>query len=132
MTNHYIVKQERIGRILLRSIVITNLAIFSLSLFLSLFNGIFKNLLGIIIMIILSAAIYSGGKTVKWIYIVISSLNIFAVLYTLMFGEVIARIPLIYNITTIVMLVVSAVSCMLLLFSTSVNEFMFKQRSQWL
>jgi len=124
----YIQKHEIKGKKILQSLIVVNLILFTLILVLSMMNGIFKNMIGLIIMIILCLFIYKGGSIAKWIYIVINSLNIISLFGALMFGQVLSKAPTFLNIATIIMLCVSIITSIVLMISSSVKEFMYKQR----
>lgn len=125
----YIQKQENKGRIMLQSIVVANLLLFAAVLVLSMINGIFNNMLGLIIQMILCVFIYFGGNIAKWIYIVINSLNVLQIIVALMFGQIVSRAPTYLTIITIIMLMVSIASILLLILSSSVKDYMYKQRN---
>ena len=124
----YIQKQENKGKKILQSLIVINVSLFSLILVLSMMSGIFKNMIGLIIMIILCLFIYKGGSIAKWIYIVINSLNIISLLGAVMFGQVLSKAPAFLNIATIIMLCISIITSIVLMISSSVKEFMYKQR----
>ena len=82
-------------------------------------------------MIVLSVLIYNGGNIAKWIYIVINTLNVFALIYALTAGEILSKatvLSIFLNVITIIMLVISIVTSIVLIFSNSVKDFMYKQR----
>lgn len=124
----YIQKQENKGKKILRYLIVINLILFSSILVLSMLNGIFENMIGLIIMIILCFFIYNGGNIAKWIYIVINTLNIISLFVALIYGQVISNTPVFLDALTIIMLCVSIITSIVLMFSSSVKEFMYKQR----
>lgn len=124
----FIARQERLGKRMLQIIVICNLTLFAAILMMSLLNGIVHNLLGLLIMIVLCVWIYYGGKIAKWAYIVVNAFQMFSLLVVFTFGEVSSGAPAFLNMLTVVMLILSMVTCAVLLFSKSVNDFMYKQR----
>lgn len=124
----FIHRQEKTGQRILQLLVITNLFLFIVIFVLSLLNGIYHNIVGLIIMIILCVFIYYGGQISKWIYIVVNSLNIFSLFYALFAGVVASKAPILLNVVTIILLLVSILTSLVLIFSSSVKEFMYKQR----
>lgn len=102
--------------------------IFTLLLIMSLMNGVFKSTIPIVIILILCLFIYHGGNIAKWIYIVINAINIISLLAALLYGQVISNVPLYLNVITILTLAVSLTTIIVLIFSSSVKEFMYKQR----
>ncbi|AYB44875.1 Uncharacterised protein [Actinobacillus pleuropneumoniae] len=127
----FIQRQESKGKKILKTLVMMNLIFFIMVLLLSLLNGIFSNLFGVIIMIVLCVLIYFGGNIAKWIYIVINSLNIFALIYTLTAGNIVSKAKVLatfLNVVTILMLIISIVTSIVLIFSSSVKDFMYKQK----
>lgn len=124
----FIQSQEKTGKKTLRLLVITNLILFIVILVMSLLNGINHNIVGLIIMIFLSVFIYNGGQIAKWIYIVVNTLNIFSLFYAVFTGAFASQAPILLNVVTIIMLLVSILTSVVLIFSSSVKEFMYKQR----
>ncbi|WP_054955568.1 hypothetical protein [Paenibacillus dakarensis] len=127
----YIQRQEMKGKTILKTVIFANLFFFILILVLSVLNGIFSNFISIIIQIVLCAFIYSGAKLAKWIYIIMNTLNIFSVMYAVAVGQVTSRAEVFeafLNVITIIMLVLSIVTIAILLFSSSVKDFMYRQR----
>jgi len=129
-TEDYIMKQERLGKKVLILLVVVNIILFTTILLLSLASGIYNNLVGNIVMIILCLFIYSGGQISKWIFVIINTLNISALLFSLLMGDVVSKAPYVLNVFTVIMLIVSVVSCIVLIFSKSVNEYMYKQKTK--
>lgn len=121
-------KQEKAGKRILLLLIIANLALFTLILVISLMGGIFHNWFGLIIMIVLCLFIYNGFQAAKWIYIVINSLNMINLFYALFAGVVASKASLLLNVITIIMLIFSILTTVVLIFSSSVREFMYKQR----
>lgn len=130
----FIQRQEIKGKRILRILVAVNFVFFIIELILSLMNGIFNNLIGLIIMIVLCVLIYYGGNIAKWVYIIINSLNILTMLYALFFGEIVSKakdFTTFINVVTIIMLVISIVTSIVLIFSSSVEDFMYKQKGSY-
>lgn len=127
-TEDFIEKQEKTGKRILQFVVITNLTLFVAILVTSLLDGIFHNIIGLIIMIIACLFIYNGGQISKWLYIVVNTINVLNLIFTLFAGTIISQASIFLNVITIMMLVVSIVTSVILIFSTSVKEFMYKQR----
>ena len=124
----FIQRQENMGRRMLQLLVVTNLTFFILILVMSLLNGIYHNMIGLIIMILVCIFIYFGGQVAKWIYIVINTINIFNLFYALFAGVIVSKASILLNAVTIMMLIVSILTSIILIFSSSVKEFMYKQR----
>jgi hypothetical protein len=130
----FIQRQEIKGKRILKTLILLNMLFFVLVLLLSLLNGIFNNFIGLIIMIVLCMLIYYGGNIAKWIYIVINILNTFSLIYTLTVGEIVSRatiLVILLNATTIMLFVLTIVTSAVLIFSSSVKEFMYKQRDSY-
>lgn len=123
----FIEKQERKGKIILLLLVFVNISFFVTILIMSMLNGIYNNILGLIIMIVLCVLIYYGRQTAKWVYIAANALNIFSLVYALTVGSVVSRAPWILNVITITMILISIITIVVLIFSSSVKEFMYKQ-----
>ncbi|MDF2835591.1 MAG: hypothetical protein K0Q63_1231 [Paenibacillus sp.] len=126
-TEDFIQKQETTGKRILQLLVITNLTLFIVILVMSLLSGIFHNIIGLIMMIILCIFIYNGGQIAKWIYIVANTLIVFNVFRALFAGVVYSSYALL-DFITIVMLFISILTSLTLIFSANVKEFMYKQR----
>lgn len=124
----YIQKQEKQGKKILQLLIGTNMFLFLSALVLSIRDGIYSNLFALIIMIILCVFIYKGGHVAKWIYIVLNTLNIGALVSALLFGQVISKASTPLNVVTFCLLGVSVITSILLLVSSSVKDFMHKQR----
>ena len=85
-------------------------------------------------MIVLCVLIYYGGNKSKWIYIIINSMNLFLLVYTFLFGEVVSKVKyfeVLLNIVTIIMLFISIVTSVILIFSSSVKDFMHRQKDSY-
>lgn len=121
-------KQEKAGKRILQSLIVTNIVLFAMIFIVSLKDGILGNLLGIIMMIILCLLIYNGFQAAKWIYIAINSFNILNLLYALFAGSIATKASLLLNVLTVIMLTLSIVTTVVLIFSGSVKDFMYKQR----
>lgn len=124
----YIQKQEKQGKRILQLLIGTNMLLFLSVLVLSIRDGIYSNLFALIIMIILCVFIYKGGHVAKWIYIVLNTLNIGALVSAFLFGQVISKASTLLNVVTFLLLGVSVITSILLLVSSSVKDFMHKQR----
>src|SRR5690606_3731599 len=96
----YIQKQENKGKKTLQFLIIINMILFTLVLIISLMNGVFKNIISIIIILILCLFIYYGGNIAKWIYIVINAINIISLLAALLYGQVMSNVPVYLNLIT--------------------------------
>lgn len=121
-------KQEKAGKRFLQSLIVPNVVLFTMIFIVSLKDGIFGNLLGLIVMIILCLLIYNGFQAAKWIYIAINSFNLFNLLYALFAGSIATKASLLLNVLTVIMLTLSIVTTVVLIFSGSVKDFMYKQR----
>lgn len=130
----FIHKQEMKGKRILKTLVLLNLVFLVLVLLLSLLNGILHNLIGLLIMIVLCVLIYYGGNVAKWIYIVLNTLNAFSLIIGLAFGEIRLNATIfagILNAATLILLLISIVTSAVLIFSSSVKEFMYKQKDSY-
>ncbi|NMO97715.1 hypothetical protein [Paenibacillus lemnae] len=128
----YIQRQEKRGSRILESLIVVNILGFTIILLLSFINGMFFNMISLIIMIVLSMLIYYGGNIAKWVYITVNILNIFSMLYVLTAGIITSNatlFPILLNTVTMLMQVISLVTSIVLIFSGSVKEFMYKQKN---
>lgn len=126
----YIQKHERTGNRILLALVIVNILFYGLSLVVSFLNGSFSGVIHSIIMAVLCLFIYVGGMSAKWIYVILTALNLVAILMTL-FADgrpVYVNTLLFVMIAIFINLLIPVTTSLILIFSTSVNEFMYKQR----
>lgn len=79
-------------------------------------------------MIIACLFIYNVGQISKWLYIIVNTINVFNLILALFAGAIASQASIFLNVITVIMLLVSIITSVILLFSTSVKEFMYKQR----
>lgn len=126
----FIARQEAKGKRILLTLVLVNLAFFILKLIMSLVVGSFPALLDSIVMIVIVSSIYFGGETAKRIYIAVNVLNILSCIGSLAAaaGGDISGASVSFYVVTGFVVVLSVLSTLVLLFSGSVKEFMYKQQ----
>lgn len=126
----YIEKQERTRKRVLLILVILNICFFGLFFVVSLLNGSFSGILSSIIMIVLCLFIYIGGNSAKWIYVVFTALNLISILMSLVAEgrPVDVNMLVLVMIASFISMLIPVITSMILIFSVSVNEFMYKQR----
>lgn len=131
-TNDFLINQVNKGKRVVQILMTLNIALTILIEILSVFAGVFSGIhfISAIIMIIICAFIYGGSKTAKWIYIVLAGFSVLRFLSFLISMNdegVIVDITLSNWLAVITPFLIYTVTSLLLIFSESVNEFIYKQ-----
>lgn len=124
----YEMKQKKLyrrGKLIVTTIAISNVVIEILgSVFVSF------NVIQLIVQIAFSIALYWGVRWVRWLFVIGSALNVFFALQMLYFfidiGE---SIPILLGVILILDVVYAVGTGVLLIFSKSVSEFLYGQRT---
>lgn len=120
-------KRYKLGKIIVAAIAITNVVITLLSNIIGSFNVI-----NVIIQVAFSVALFMGVRWVKWLFIVGSVLSVllaFYIFFTSM--DILNNTALIWNVTVLIATLIEAVVAgIMLIFSKSVAEFLYDQRTK--
>jgi len=127
MTYDFITRQLHKGRRLARMLTVLNIVFILIVEILSLQEGVYSNLLGSIVWIAICIGIYFGSVKAKWVFILYSILNMLLFTCGLLLGEISGPLSTSLFIFTIVTLVCQLVTSILLICSSSVNDFLYGQ-----
>ncbi len=125
--NDFIAQQYRRGRTLARGLTLLNLALILIVEILSLREGVYSNLLGSIVWIVICIGIYLGSVKAKWVFIVFSILNMLLFICGLLLSTISGQFTTGLFIVSILTLVCQLVTSILLISSSSVNDFLYRQ-----
>ncbi|WP_314587618.1 hypothetical protein [Paenibacillus terrigena] len=125
--NDFIAQQYRRGRQLARGLTLLNLALILIVEILSLREGVYSNLIGSIVWIVICIGIYLGSVKAKWVFIVFTILNMLLFICGLLLGAISGPFSTSLFIFSIITLVCQLMTSILLLCSSSVNDFLYRQ-----
>ncbi len=125
--NDFIAQQYRKGRQIARGLTLLNLVLILIVEILSLREGIYSNLLGSIVWFVIIVCIFYGNRRAKWLFILYSILNLLLFVCGLMLGAINGPLSINLWIFSILTLVLQLVTSIILMGSSSVNEFLYGQ-----
>lgn len=117
-------RQQKIGYMIILIIALGNVVASLVSLFAN-FNG--GSLIGLILQIIFSIALFNGVAWVRYLFAIGAALQTFILIVA--FSQGIATLHIAVSILLLLYLGFSAATCILLLRSTAVSEFLYGQRN---
>lgn len=117
-------RQQKIGYMIILVIALGNVVASLVSLFAN-FNG--GSLIGLILQIIFSIALFNGVAWVRYLFAIGAALQTFILIVA--FSQGIATLHIAVSILLLLYLGFSAATCILLLRSTAVSEFLYGQRN---
>ena len=127
MTDDFIARQYRRGRRLARGLTVLNLISILIVEILSIREGIYSNLLGSIVWFVVIVCIFYGKRRAKWLFILYSALNLLLFICGLMLGAISGPQSTSLWICTVLTLIFQFVTSIMLICSSSVNDFLYGQ-----
>lgn len=120
-------QQVNKGKRIALTLIGSNLLLVLLVEILRLAQGIFANLLGTAVSIVTMILIYCGVKKAEWAFVIFTGWNIVMLIAAWAGKAVISPLPMNLWIFATAALVLQIATSVVFVFSTSVNDFLYKQ-----
>ncbi|WP_308639663.1 hypothetical protein [Paenibacillus silvisoli] len=131
-TNDFLAFQVKKGRRILQLLMLINVSFTIVLEILGIIAGVFSfsSFVSAIAMIFTCLFLYGGSKAAKWIYIVLSGLGLLrfiSIIISMIDGNIIIQDSFGAWILAVIPFLIYIVTSLVLIFSESVNEFIYKQ-----